>query len=106
MDEWTRTDQTYQQRVDHLLSGGGLNGNIRVNPSTVHDDGDVDILDGAPKTIWLDWFLANLDGDGDKKKKDVVNGLRGGRIATDFDVLQSASHHQPGSRSVFPNRKR
>ena len=84
MNEWTRADQTYQQRVDHLLAGGGLNGAVRLNPTTVHDDGDVDVLDGAPKTIWLDWFFANLDGD--NKKKDKVNGLTGGRIATDINV--------------------
>ena len=86
MNEWTRADQTYQRRVDHLLTGGGLNGTTRLNPTTVHDDGDVDVLDGAPQTIWLDWFFANLDGDGDKKKKDKVNGLTGGRVATDIDV--------------------
>jgi len=97
--EWTRTGQDpdhlkdYQMRVDHLLNGGGLNGGIRLdpttadgNPATVHDDGDFDVLDGAPKTIWLDWFFANLDGDGDKKKKDDINGLRGGRIATDISL--------------------
>ena len=89
--EWTRTGQDpdhlkdYQTRVDHLLTGGGRNGTIRLNPTTVHDDGNFDVLDGAPKTIWLDWFFANLDGDGDRKKKDDVRGLRGGRIVTDID---------------------
>jgi hypothetical protein len=86
-DEWTRDDLSYHDRVDHLLLGGGLNGTTTLNPSTVHDDGARDLLDGAPKTIWLDWFLANLDGDGDRKNKDQVHGLRGGRIATDINVV-------------------
>ena len=55
-----------------------MNGNTKLNGFTAHDDGDVDALDGAPKTIWLDWFFANLDGDGDNKKKDNVSGLKGG----------------------------
>jgi hypothetical protein len=86
MAEWTRTDQSYQKRVDHLLMGNGLNGLTKLDPSTVHDDGAGDFLEGAPKTIAMDWFLANLDGDADKNKKDKANGLTPGRIATDINL--------------------
>src|SRR5262245_54662984 len=39
--EWSRPDtltSTYKTRVDHLMNGGGLNGTIRLNTTTVFAD--------------------------------------------------------------------
>ena len=56
--EWTRTDQTYAQRVDHLSGNvsGGLNGAHVLNATTVLADSEVDQLFGSSGT---DWFLAS-----------------------------------------------
>lgn len=32
--EWTRSDRTYQQRVDAVINGGGLNGTVVLNAAT------------------------------------------------------------------------
>jgi hypothetical protein len=47
MAEWTRTDETYAQRVDHLLNGGGLNGSYLLNTSTVTGNGGGNTLLGG-----------------------------------------------------------
>jgi hypothetical protein len=74
MSEWQRTDETYQQRIDHLrgTSGGGLNGTILLNSSTVHDDSVSDTLTGG---AGLDWFWASLVQDvlTDKQTGEQVN---------------------------------
>lgn len=48
MSEWTRTDLAYAARVDHLLNGGGLNGSVVLNATTVFDDDTKDKLKGKP----------------------------------------------------------
>ncbi|MCI0684641.1 MAG: CSLREA domain-containing protein [Gemmataceae bacterium] len=62
MAEWGRADRSYQQRIEHLQNGGGLNGSVvlKVNGpgATVFDDGAVDRLTGS---AGRDWFFANLD---------------------------------------------
>ena len=58
--EWLRTDLSYTERVGHLISGGGLNGTILLNSSTVLDDSAKDKLEGKKD---LDWFLGNDDDD-------------------------------------------
>jgi hypothetical protein len=58
--EWNRTDETYEQRVDHLRNGGGLNGAIVLNSTTVFDDGAIDTLTGG---TGRDWFFATLGTD-------------------------------------------
>ena len=79
-------------RVDHLLgiTSGGLNGLIWLDRTTVHDDGHVDLLDGfvpgGSQKGQRDWFLANMDGDGDRMKKDKVGGVLAGEIVTDIDL--------------------
>jgi hypothetical protein len=55
LNEWSRTDETYQQRVDHIRSGGGLNGTYVLNSTTVVDDSAVDTLVGNGGN---DWFFA------------------------------------------------
>ncbi|MCI0458775.1 MAG: M10 family metallopeptidase C-terminal domain-containing protein [Gemmataceae bacterium] len=54
MAEWTRTDQTYSQRIGHLVSGGGRNGSTLLNTSKVTDDGVRDTFMGGSE---LDWFF-------------------------------------------------
>jgi fibronectin-binding autotransporter adhesin len=65
MNEWTRTDKSYDERVDHLRNGGGLNGSFVLaadGPNkSVFDDGAADTLTGSSG---LDWFFANLSGEG------------------------------------------
>ncbi|HZY90888.1 MAG TPA: acid phosphatase [Gemmataceae bacterium] len=76
--EWSRTDETYLQRVTHLNGGatGGLNGAYLLNTSTVHDDGATDVLVGGKG---MDWFFARLSG----KKRDFLFGVKPGEIVTD-----------------------
>jgi hypothetical protein len=50
--------QQYQARVDHLMSGGGLNGTFRLSASTVFSDGAADTLTGN-SGAGLDWFLTD-----------------------------------------------
>jgi hypothetical protein len=57
--EWTRTDETFAQRIADLRSGGGLNGSYVLNGSTVFDASAQDQLTGG---AGADWFLA---GPGD-----------------------------------------
>ena len=60
MDEWTRYDRDYQQRIDNLENGTGLNGPFRLDNTTVFHDLDDDKLTGSSG---LDWFLFDLDND-------------------------------------------
>ena len=46
MREWKRAKVGYLDRVDHLQNGGGLNGNVHLNNSTVLNDGAADLLFG------------------------------------------------------------
>lgn len=65
MAELTRTDQTYVERVNHLRSGGGLNGLVVLVADapgrTVFDDDDADTRSGSSGR---DWFFANFEGQG------------------------------------------
>jgi Ca2+-binding RTX toxin-like protein len=62
LNEWKRTDLTYQDRIDHLTGavGGGLNGTNYLKSTTVNDDGVADTLLGG---AGLDWFWAKLGQD-------------------------------------------
>src|SRR5262249_3767334 len=79
--EWVRTDltgtslQVYQQKVSHLMNGGGLNGTYRLNATTAHDDGVRDVLSGRSD---YDWFLAITTGP----NADTIKGLSTGEIVT------------------------
>ncbi len=86
--EWSRTDESYAQRVANLSNsvvngvapnGLGQNGSYFLNASTVHDDGAGNLLDGGPG---LDWFFANLTGVGNNGVKDKIHGLKPGEIVT------------------------
>ena len=69
MAEWTRTDMSYADRVAHLASGGGLNGVLVLNDTTVFDDGTKDTLRGKKG---LDWFFANEDDDKTDRDLDEI----------------------------------
>ena len=75
MAEWGRTDISYQQRVNDLLNGGGLNGSYVLNSTTVHDDAAVDYLYGGSGQ---DWFLYHPSAP----SADVLKNKKGNEIAT------------------------
>ena len=58
MAEWTRTDNSFADRTDHLLgiANGGLNGITVLAPNTVKDDEVEDLLSGGSGK---DWYLRN-----------------------------------------------
>jgi len=56
MAEWSRTDEAYCVRVDHLMNGGGNNDPFRLNASTVMGNGGGNTLNGGPG---LDLFFSN-----------------------------------------------
>jgi hypothetical protein len=75
MAEWTRTDLdalgaagSYRARIDHLKSGGGLNGASLMKSSkgnaTVFNDAITDLLTGGDG---LDWFF------GDNKEDTITS---------------------------------
>jgi Ca2+-binding RTX toxin-like protein len=56
LSEWSRGDQTYAQRIENLTDGGGLNGDYRLDWTTVHEDSVADTLRGGSA---LDWFFVS-----------------------------------------------
>lgn len=62
LNEWSRTDESYQQRIAHLDGGaaGGLNGSYHLDNLTVQHSAFGDLLVGGPA---LDWFFARLPLD-------------------------------------------
>jgi len=70
LQEWQRTDKTYDQRITDLRNGGGFNGtNKLILGSTVVDDDGASTLTGGGG---LDWFFAHLTGSG---VKDTITDL-------------------------------
>jgi hypothetical protein len=71
MAEWNRKDLSFNQRVDHLTNGGGLNDGFRLTSSTVLDDSTRDRFFRNGGKDWL--FLNSLDkavGDDDCDRRD------------------------------------
>jgi RHS repeat-associated protein len=66
--EWSRPDLGYSSRVNDLLHGGGLNGTIILDATTVHP-GTVTalLLDGAGLDLYFasskDWVVGNKKGE-------------------------------------------
>lgn len=89
MQEWSRTDRTYAERVDHLRNGGedalnwallvGYDGAANGGTQNVFDDADEDKLTGDAGN---DWFFANVVGP----VKDKITDL-GSTEFTDADRL-------------------
>jgi uncharacterized repeat protein (TIGR01451 family) len=60
-DEWERTDKNYATRVNHIVNGGGLNGSVKLNASTIFSSAALkDSLTGGSGT---DLFFAAVPGD-------------------------------------------
>jgi Ca2+-binding RTX toxin-like protein len=71
LSEWKRTDETYQQRISHLIKGGGRNGLILLNTTKVFNDIAHDVLTGGQG---LDWFFQSpLDTITDRIPPERVN---------------------------------
>jgi hypothetical protein len=67
LHEWARPDASYCQRVAHLTSGGGWNGDLVLTARTVFDDRAPDKLTGS---CGRDWFLAALEKCGGDRITD------------------------------------
>jgi hypothetical protein len=84
--EWCRTDVNYAGRVAHLKEGGGLNGSVAFDGTSVFDDRTSDVLTSdATDTLTGgagdDWFLGNFAGGG---KLDNVTDGKAGELKTDL----------------------
>ena len=55
-NEWARVDRSYDERIAQLQSGVGANNAIRLDATTVFDDGSANRLAGD---LGLDWFFLN-----------------------------------------------
>src|SRR5206468_2291002 len=78
MNEWTRCDRNYSERIGHLETGGGRNGSVVLNACTVHDEGAPDRLTGSSGR---DWFFANQDCF----RRDWVTDAHGNEFLEDID---------------------
>jgi Ca2+-binding RTX toxin-like protein len=79
---WTDSTQSYQQRVTALTTTGvGANQAVKLNASTVSDDGAQDVLTG---TSGQDWFFANISGGG---VYDKLTDLSAAEFATDLAFI-------------------
>jgi Ca2+-binding RTX toxin-like protein len=80
MAEWTRTDMSFRDRMDHIREGSGRNGRFLLDPragnrlhqATVFDDGATDVLTDG---IGRDWFFVDF-------AEDIVRGLKRGDAVT------------------------
>jgi phospholipase C len=75
--EWSRTDETYNQKLANLSGGakGGLNGVYTLDSTTVFYNHKVDTLFGGKG---MDWFFAHLTGT----NPDIVKNLKPGETIT------------------------
>ena len=69
MDEWTRTDLRYLDRIATLQTGTRRDRNVRLNSDTVFNDSDKDVLTGSSG---LDWFFFDQQQDRATDLKDEV----------------------------------
>jgi hypothetical protein len=77
LKEWQRVDLTYAQRESHITNGGGFNGPIKLNTSTVFSAASSpDILTGGVDT---DLFFYNPNGP--VNMRDKITDLAQGEIA-------------------------
>ncbi|MCI0379352.1 MAG: M10 family metallopeptidase C-terminal domain-containing protein [Gemmataceae bacterium] len=73
MLEWRRTDQTYQQRIDHLRNGTGRNGTARIAYGVnVFDDL---VTDWLLANTGSDWFVPHIDWN--SANGDIFGGETG-----------------------------
>jgi phospholipase C len=71
--EWSRTDETFAQKMDHLSGNatGGNNGSFVLDDTTVFDDGISDLLKGG---TGQDWFFAHVTGHHKDRLVHVKDG--------------------------------
>jgi Ca2+-binding RTX toxin-like protein len=86
MSEWNSA-RDYATRLKNLSSAATAtptrsNGDYFLNETTVLDDGLIDALFGEGQR---DWFLANLDGDGQTARKDKLD-KKSDETAHDVDI--------------------
>src|SRR5207248_612231 len=62
LDEWLRTDMSYQERVDQLMNGSGLSGGYLLSSTTVSGNGGGNTLKGESDR---DWFFGDAMRDDD-----------------------------------------
>jgi Ca2+-binding RTX toxin-like protein len=82
--EWTRTNKTFQERVDQLMAGCGPDHAFALNTATEGDDTDEDVLTGSSGQ---DWFLFNRDKDGVVKDKATDLSAFETLYAQDIDFI-------------------
>jgi uncharacterized delta-60 repeat protein len=88
MAEWTST-RDFATRVANLRGGPGAganraNGDVFLNPGTVHDEGLQDVLTGS---AGMDWFLFNEDGDGGAHDQATDMSTFETMFAADLDFI-------------------
>ena len=69
MAEWQRTDLGYEDRINNMINGGGLNGSFKLNRTTVLDDG---VKDKAKGENGRDWFLVGFNDKTDDEDDEIV----------------------------------
>jgi hypothetical protein len=87
MNEWSRTDESYAQRVANLQNSpvgptspnGSYTASYYLTGSTVHDDAAGNQLDGGSGD---DWFFANLDGVGNNGILDKIGNRKAYELVT------------------------
>lgn len=78
--EWTSA-RSYSERVANLSNPNAAVRLIAVGPAaTVFDD---DVADHLVGSAGIDWYLLNLDGDGDPLKRDRASDRKATETATD-----------------------
>ena len=77
MAEWTRTDKSSADRVAALRNGGGLNGGVVLDGTTLAHDYDADVLTGSAGS---DWFLFD-------PSRDRVTDLRDEAFTNDLPFI-------------------
>jgi len=77
--EWIRTDKTYAQRVTNIRNGGGLNGSVKLDPTTTsNNQNPPDTAHGGGGS---DVFFANLFNT---PVKDKLDDLQAGETSVDI----------------------
>ena len=62
---------SYSDRINFLMNGGGLNGSFVLNSSTLIKDLAANVLTGGGGTGQNDWYIVN--GAGDSVNNDSTN---------------------------------
>ncbi len=89
--EWSNTGDSYAQRVNHLLNGGGANGSTTLNASTFQTNGGGNVLTGGA-AMSLYYGLLPADGpnpdisDWDPARGEVFIDPNGAEIGIEINA--------------------